>query len=303
MTYRKNATFTIRNQDWKFRDGFETLELAALSMLGKKEYGLPTRFTVRLGTKKLDRSRKHILRSIVAGEYKRGTLKIQYSKRKRKWFALIAYEPTKQEEPALDKNRIVGVDIGLVFAVYCSVSDGPQRMSITGGHIERFKRQIKRRRRQIQNQYHISGRKGHGRRRAMLPLETLSTKERNFRDTEYHRISRAVVDWAVRQNAGTIHLEDLSFDNYEKKGPVADWGPYDLIQKIKYKAEETGIEVVLVPPEYTSQRCHVCGNIDKASRKDQATFVCTSCGKKLNADYNAAKNIADANLWQTQKAA
>ena len=43
---------------------------------------------------------------------------------------------------------------------------------------------------------------------------------------------------------------------------------------------------------YTSQTCSRCGNIDKENRQTQETFVCTKCGFKLNADHNAAINIA-----------
>ena len=43
---------------------------------------------------------------------------------------------------------------------------------------------------------------------------------------------------------------------------------------------------------YTSQTCSRCGNIDKENRQTQETFVCTKCGVKLNADHNAAINIA-----------
>ncbi|MEU9137840.1 transposase [Streptomyces sp. NPDC048404] len=47
-----------------------------------------------------------------------------------------------------------------------------------------------------------------------------------------------------------------------------------------------------VPAPYTSLRCSACGWIDKNSRKNQAEFVCSSCGFTCNADTNAATNIA-----------
>ena len=49
--------------------------------------------------------------------------------------------------------------------------------------------------------------------------------------------------------------------------------------------------VVYVNPAYTSQRCCRCGQVDKASRRSQSTFHCTSCGYRANADLNAAQNI------------
>ncbi|WP_392963679.1 RNA-guided endonuclease InsQ/TnpB family protein [Streptomyces sp. LN245] len=47
-----------------------------------------------------------------------------------------------------------------------------------------------------------------------------------------------------------------------------------------------------VPAPYTSLRCSACGWIDKNSRKNQAEFVCSSCGFTCNADTNAATNVA-----------
>ena len=47
-----------------------------------------------------------------------------------------------------------------------------------------------------------------------------------------------------------------------------------------------------VPAPYTSLRCSACGWIERDSRKNQAEFVCVSCGFTCNADENAAINIA-----------
>jgi putative transposase len=47
-----------------------------------------------------------------------------------------------------------------------------------------------------------------------------------------------------------------------------------------------------VDPAFTSQRCSACGQVDRKSRESQAVFRCTACGYALNADVNAARNIA-----------
>ena len=43
-------------------------------------------------------------------------------------------------------------------------------------------------------------------------------------------------------------------------------------------------------PRYTSQKCFICGNIDKASR-NRSRYQCVKCGYCEHADVNAAKNI------------
>ncbi|MFD4603715.1 RNA-guided endonuclease InsQ/TnpB family protein [Streptomyces sp. NPDC058464] len=47
-----------------------------------------------------------------------------------------------------------------------------------------------------------------------------------------------------------------------------------------------------VPAPFTSLRCSACGWIEKGSRKNQADFVCVSCGFTCNADENASINVA-----------
>jgi putative transposase len=47
-----------------------------------------------------------------------------------------------------------------------------------------------------------------------------------------------------------------------------------------------------VTPSYTSQRCSACGHVAAGNRKSQAVFACRACALTLNADVNAARNIA-----------
>jgi transposase len=67
----------------------------------------------------------------------------------------------------------------------------------------------------------------------------------------------------------------------------AGWGK--LVTRLEEKAPG---RVEKIPPAYTSQRCSACGHVDKDSRESQALFRCTACGHTLNADINAARNIA-----------
>jgi transposase len=67
----------------------------------------------------------------------------------------------------------------------------------------------------------------------------------------------------------------------------AGWGL--LIRRIGDKAPG---RMEKVPAAFTSQRCSVCGCVDRKSRESQALFRCTTCGYASNADVNAARNIA-----------
>jgi putative transposase len=55
---------------------------------------------------------------------------------------------------------------------------------------------------------------------------------------------------------------------------------------------EYGIEVEIVPEDYTSKKCSICGNKHKNGRIYRGLYICRKTGKKINADVNAALNIA-----------
>ena len=63
---------------------------------------------------------------------------------------------------------------------------------------------------------------------------------------------------------------------------------------LEYKLRLRGGLLIKVPPQYTSQKCSVCGHVSENNRKSQALFVCERCGHSANADLNAAENIRRA---------
>ena len=70
------------------------------------------------------------------------------------------------------------------------------------------------------------------------------------------------------------------------------WPFYQLRQFLKYKSQMAGLPYTEVNPAYTSQICSQCGHSSSKNRKTQSDFTCISCGLSINADLNAAINIA-----------
>ncbi|ELY49578.1 IS1341-type transposase [Natronorubrum sulfidifaciens JCM 14089] len=70
------------------------------------------------------------------------------------------------------------------------------------------------------------------------------------------------------------------------------WAVAKFIKLVEYKVEDTVLFVDTVNPAYTSQRCSQCGFVHEDSRSDKS-FECLKCDYEVNADYNAAKNIAN----------
>jgi putative transposase len=55
---------------------------------------------------------------------------------------------------------------------------------------------------------------------------------------------------------------------------------------------EYGIDAEIVPEDYTSQRCSICGAKHKKGRVYRGLYICRKTGKKINTDINTALNIA-----------
>ena len=78
---------------------------------------------------------------------------------------------------------------------------------------------------------------GHGRKRKMLALERFKEREANFVNTYCHRISKKVVEYALKNNAKYINIENLKgYDS--SKFILRNWSFYQLQQDITYKSRK-----------------------------------------------------------------
>lgn len=195
----------------------------------------------------------------------------------------------------LDEDTVVGVDLGLAIPAVCGLNNNDYARKSIGSMDDflRVRTQLQDRRRRMQKSVTYAG-GGRGRNDKLKALEKLKKKERNFVKTYNHFVSKSVVDFAIENKAKYINIEDLSsFKNSTSNQYVLrNWSYYELQQFITYKAAKYGIVVRKINPSYTSQTCSCCGHYEPEQRIDQSHFVCKSCGAKLNADFNASRNIA-----------
>lgn len=197
-----------------------------------------------------------------------------------------------KREVELDENTVVGVDLGINIPAMCSLNNSKYIRQSIGSKDEflRVRTQLQAQRRRLQKTLTVT-KSGHGRSKKLKALDKLKDRERNFVQTYNHFVSKNVVDFALKNKAKYINIEDLS--GFESNQFILrNWSYYELQQFITYKAGKYGIEVRTVNPYHTSQICSCCGHWEPGQRRDQAHFVCKSCGAELNADFNASRNIA-----------
>lgn len=94
-----------------------------------------------------------------------------------------------------------------------------------------------------------------------------------------------------------LYVEDLKNVKHKSKGKIRKtfnnklqrWAYSKVLNKCSMLCEETGIFFKKIPPQYTSQRCSLCGVICKSNRKGEI-YKC-ACGLFMDADLNASRNI------------
>lgn len=128
--------------------------------------------------------------------------------------------------------------------------------------------------------------------KAKRKVARIHEKIANIRNHFLHHLSTKL----IRENQA-ISIEDLSISSMRQNRKLAksisdaSWG--EFVRQLTYKALWYG-RTLKKADTYapTSQRCHVCGEIDKAVKNlSVRTWQCRSCDAVHDRDENAAKNI------------
>jgi len=213
----------------------------------------------------------------------------QLIERKGKWFLNVSYET---ESPKTSRQNMIGVDLGVKKLATVSNPEKSVNVFFSGNKAIYTRNKYHKYRQQIQ-QAKDSGQAKCGYR----ALKRISDKETRWMKDTNHKISKEIVQLAKEIDAN-IAVENLKGIRERIKATkrvkrmLHSWSFRQLMEFIEYKSAMAGVQVVPVDPRYTSQKCSVCGHISKSNRKSQARFHCKSCGFQINADLNAARNIA-----------
>lgn len=250
-----------------------------------------------------------VIQNIIEGTYKIRVSKIGFTMNKKTkkntdLTLFLTYDMPVQEF-TLDENTVVGVDLGQAIPAVCALNNNPYVRKYIGSSDDflKIRTQMQSRRRDLQKALTIS-KGGRGRKKKLQALDKLRDKESNFVDTYCHMVSKKVVDFALKHRAKYINLECLKGFGCDKK-ILRNWSYYKLQADIEYKAKRYGIIVRKINPCFTSQVCSECGHWEEGQRITQKKFICAKPECKfhnlkrgyINADFNAARNIAKSTLW------
>jgi putative transposase len=192
-------------------------------------------------------------------------------------------------------GQVVGIDRGVTVSAALSTGELLHAPALTGPE----RRRVRRLQRKLTGARRGSNRRG----QVKHAIARLKARESDRRK-----------DWAEKASTGiarrfdVIRVENLKIANMTRsaKGTAQNpgrnvrakaglnreilWSGWGLlVRRLQDKAPG---RVQKVKPQFTSQRCSACGQVDANSRESQARFACTACGYACNADVNAARNIA-----------
>lgn len=183
--------------------------------------------------------------------------------------------------PKKKTGKEIGADVGI--SSFVTYSDGVK----VGNqhHLRNHERNINRLQNKLSGQ--VKGSKRYETIRYQLANEYKHLA--NCRKDFIHKESRKIAN-----NYDLVSIENLNIPQMVQSGNLAKeildagWGSF--AEKLAYKVEETGRELVKVDPSFTSQDCSGCGGRKKKALYERIHF-CKECGLVLHRDTNAARNI------------
>ena len=203
-----------------------------------------------------------------------------------KYYICLACKVEAQSIPLTHQD--VGIDMGVTE--FCTTSDGEFKPNPK--HYRKTEAKLK-------SQQQSVSRKKKGSYRRKKAVAILSNTHEHICNQRKDNAFKVAHDLLGKYD--TICREDLQIKNMVKNHKLAKsisdagWGIFFAILEAKAK-QTLGKRVIAVDPQYTSQTCSSCGNVDKNNRKTQSHFECTACGFVANADINASINILNRGL-------
>ena len=198
-------------------------------------------FKIYLGKDFTDKRR--LLERAIAGETSIRTSHLKLKDGKIFWLAV--FEIVK-ENHKLRPELIAEASLSLEYPIVVKVN----RTRLTIGSREEFLHRrlaIQAARRRAQTGATFS-RSGKGKKRKLKAVDRFQETERNYVHNRLHVYSRQLIDFCVQHQSGTLVLlnqEDKIGIAKEEEFVLRNWSYFELMEKIKYKAEKAGIELIV----------------------------------------------------------
>ncbi len=222
---------------------------------------------------------------LIEGQIKTCTIKRELDR----YYAIFMVEKDV-DIPSIEHRTSVGIDLGLTH--FATLSDNTKIDNPR--YLKQSLNQLKKEQKRLS-----SKKKGsNNRKKKRFIVAKVHRKIKDQRNDFLHKTSRDIVN-----KYDMIFMEDLNIQGMIKNRKLArsisdvSWGKFNDF--ISYKAEEAGKVYKQVNTFYPSSKvCHVCGYKKIDLKLSYRIWICPQCGKSVNRDLNASKNIEFEGLKQ-----
>lgn len=202
-------------------------------------------------------------------------------------------------------RKPIGIDVGIKDIAITSEGDKYEN--------RHFAREIKRRKRRLNRK--LSRRQGwaneefraeHKKNTELLPskgyehsklkLAKLERKVARRRENYNHCVTKDIVSGAEFIGIESLNVKGM-MSNHHLAYALSDAAMYDVLSKIKYKADWNRVQVQEIGQwQPSTKTCSVCGYKKEKMSLSVREWTCPECGTHHDRDINAAKNILNMAL-------
>ena len=201
-----------------------------------------------------------------------------------KYYVSIVFDMIDINNKDFIPRNIVGIDLGIKKLL--TLSDGITYEN--NKYIEKYEKRIKRLQRELSRKIKRSNNYNKCKRK----LAILHSKLKNARKYYIHNITKKITDEYDIITCEKLTIQKM-LSNKELSKKISDSSFYEIIRQLKYKSKNKGKLFYQIDTYYpSSQKCHICGNIDK-KYKDliERVYKCSKCQNEIDRDLNASINI------------
>lgn len=216
---------------------------------------------------------------------------------KDKYIVIEVVYKTEDIQLLQDNNRYIGIDLGLDNFATITNNCGLIPLVINGKGLKSINQYYNK-----QMAHYKSIAKKVNKLDYTNKMRKLTLKRNNKVEDYIHKASRFVVDYCRNNEINTIVIGNNK--NWKQNSKMSkrvnqnfiSIPYYNFIQKIQYKAEEFGIQVIITEESYTSgtsfldNELPIKENYNKSRRKHRGLFV-SNKGTKINANVNGSYQI------------
>lgn len=191
--------------------------------------------------------------------------------------------------PLPHTGNVVGVDMNIH-----SIDDSDGNSWEHSQHLKKDLRRLKRAQQSLSRKQKGSN----NRKKALCNVARIHEQISNRRNSAHHNLSHTIV-----KNNSLIGVEDLNISgmlkNRRLSRAISDASFYSFLEKIKYKSELNGREIIKVGRFFPSSKlCSQCGSKKANLTLSDRMYVCDNeeCSAVLPRDLNAAINIREEAL-------